>query len=170
MKKEQQEKKPTAVEGMIVTAVVTVGIITWILLGSLALNITSFFASLLFLWFWAGVEEANFDRWLPTLVGAFTGLLLALQIKYLPEELGTTGLIVSLLIVTLAVYVHIMDWIPVALNKAAMLFLTVFAAPPILDNIDPIELATAIGVGALFFGGFIKSLQLLMEKKETKKI
>ncbi|WP_205967769.1 hypothetical protein, partial [Paraglaciecola sp. 20A4] len=139
MKKEQQEKKPTAVEGMIVTAVVTVGIITWILLGSLALNITSFFASLLFLWFWAGVEEANFDRWLPTLVGAFTGLLLALQIKYLPEELGTTGLIVSLLIVTLAVYVHIMDWIPVALNKAAMLFLTVFAAPPILDNIDPIE-------------------------------
>ena len=170
MKKEQQEKKPTAVEGMIVTAVVTVGIITWILLGSLALNITSFFASLLFLWFWAGVEEANFDRWLPTLVGAFTGLLLALQIKYLPEELGTTGLIVSLLIVTLAVYVHIMDWIPVALNKAAMLFLTVFAAPPIIDNIDPIELATAIGVGALFFGGFIKSLQLLMEKKETKKI
>ena len=165
MTEEQQVKKPTVVEGMIVTSAITMGIIGWILLGSLALNVTSFFASFLFLWYWAGVEEAKFDRWLPTLVGAFTGLILALQIKYLPEAFGTAGLIVAILIVTLAVFVHIMDWVPVALNKATMLFLTVFAAPPILESINPIEVAIATAGGAIFFAGFVKLMQLAVEKK-----
>ena len=170
MKEEQQVKKPTPLEGLIITVVIVVASVICILLGSKLFNVTSFFASFLFLWYWAAIEEANFDRWLPTFIGAFTGLLLALQLKYLPMELGTTGMIVSILILVFAVYIHIMDWVPIALNKAAMLFLTVFAAPPILEIIDPIEVATAIALGALFFGSLIKLVQLVTPTKEPEKV
>ena len=49
---------PTPIGGLVITLVVIIAIAGWIFLGLKLLGITSFFASFLFFWYWAAVEEA----------------------------------------------------------------------------------------------------------------
>jgi uncharacterized paraquat-inducible protein A len=46
-----------------------------------------------------------------------------------------------------------------------MLFLTVLAAPILLEKLDPLEMAKAIGLGALYFGAIVKVLTMLSAPK-----
>ena len=48
---------------------------------------------------------------------------------------------------------------------AIMLFLTVLAAPILLEKLDPLEMAKAIGLGALYFGAIVKVLTMLSAPK-----
>jgi hypothetical protein len=145
--------------GFLILLVVIVGVVGWIILGGQFLGISSFFASFLFLWFWASVEKADFKRWLPTLVGALVGLALAWGPRILTEQLGTNGMILSLILICLAIYVQIMNWVPIAFNTSAMLYLTVFGAPALLAQMDPprvSEIVIAIIGGAVFFAALVK--------------
>jgi hypothetical protein len=49
-----------------------------------------------------------------------------------------------------------MNWIPIAVNRSTMLYLTVLAAPAILEKLNPLETAIAIAGGAVFFAGVVK--------------
>ncbi|MBK6721267.1 MAG: hypothetical protein IPG62_15705 [Sphingomonadales bacterium] len=53
----------------------------------------------------------------------------AWQSHWLAAQFGTQGLIASLIVIVVAVYLQIMNWVPIAINRSAMLFLTVLAAP-----------------------------------------
>jgi len=57
--------------GLLVLLLIVAAIVGWILLGS-KLGVTSFFASFLFLWYWAAVEQADFKQWPQCLCGAVT--------------------------------------------------------------------------------------------------
>lgn len=158
---------PTPVAGLVITIVVVVALVGWIFLGIKLLGISSFFASFLFFWYWAAVEEADLKQWPQSTIGAFVGLALAWQSHWLPAQFGTPGLIAGLLVIVTALYVQIMNWVPLAINRAAMLFLTVLAAPALLDKLDPVEMAKAIGLGALYFGGIVKLVTALSAPKKA---
>jgi hypothetical protein len=147
---------PTPVGGLIITIVVVIAVIGWILLGVKLLGISSFFASFLFFWYWAAVEDADLKQWLQSALGALLGLALAWQSHWLAGQFGTQGLITGLVVIVVAIYLQIMNWVPWAINRSAMLFLTVLAAPVILDKLDPFETAKAIALSALYFGGIVK--------------
>jgi hypothetical protein len=151
--------------GFLILLLVVVSLVVWIILGTKFLGIMSFFASFLFLWYWTSVEHVDFKQWPQSFLGAFAGLVLAWQSHALPVHYGTTGLIVGLLVIVAALYVQIMNWVPMLLNRSAMLFLTVFAAPALLDKLDFVEAATAIGLGAVFFAGVVKLAFMVAARK-----
>ena len=74
-------------------------------------------------------------------------------------------MIAGLIVIVVAVYIQIMNWVPLAINRSAMLFLTVLAAPVILDKLDPIEMLKAIALSALYFGGIVKLVSMVSPPK-----
>jgi hypothetical protein len=143
------------VNGILLLVLIVVGIVAWIIIGGTALAVKSFFASFLYVWYWANLEKADFKRIPASVIGALVGVGLAWGLKGLPAMYGNTGTIISLLIVVAALFVQIMGWLPIALNASAMLFLTVLAAPALLTNLDFIELTKAIVGGAAFFAALV---------------
>lgn len=157
---------PTPIGGLVITLVAIIAIAGWIFLGLKLLGITSFFASFLFFWYWAAVEEADLKQWLQSVLGALVGLALAWQSHWLAAQFGTQGLIASLIVIVVAVYLQIMNWVPIAINRSAMLFLTVLAAPLILEKLEPVETMKAIGLSALYFGAIVKLLAMISPTKQ----
>jgi hypothetical protein len=145
----------TPLNGFLIFLLVVGAVIGWILLGG-QFGVVSFFASFLFLWYWAAVEQADFKQWPQCLIGALVGLGLAWQSAYLPAHFGTPGMIVAIMVLLVAIYVQIMNWVPIAINRAAMLYLTVLAAPALLTKLNVPETALAITGGAVFFAGVVK--------------
>ena len=113
----------------------------------------------------AAVEQADMKQWPQSVLGAFVGLGLAWQSHWLPAQFGTPGLIAGLVVIVVALYIQIVNWVPIAINRSAMLFLTVLAAPILLEKLDPLEMAKAIGLGALYFGAIVKVLTMLSAPK-----
>lgn len=151
----QDNEKPGLVFAGTVFAIVLVAVVGWTMLGGLALGLTSLYAGFLFLWYWGekeGAELASFPR---SLAGALCGLGLAWLLKGAPAALGTAGLVLALVCVAAAVFVHIAKLLPFVINSAAMLFLTIGAAPIILSQTDFVELTASMMVGACFFGGIV---------------
>jgi hypothetical protein len=157
--------KLSPLHGFYILLLVLAIIVGWIAIGSMLLGITSFFASFLFLWYWAAVEQADFKQWPQCLAGALFGLLLAWASHYLPVRFGGAGLGVALALLVAAVYVQIMNWAPQVCNRSAMLFLTVLAAPALLEKLNLAETALAITGGALFVGGVVKLAMMAVARK-----
>ena len=144
----QKPAPPTPMVGLIITIVGIAVIAGWIFIGLKLLGISSFFASFLFFWYWAAVEEADLKQWPQSALGALVGLALAWQSHWLAGEFGTQGLIAGLIVIVIAVYIQIMNWVPLAINRSAMLFLTVLGLSALLghgytvDNRAQPEMAT----------------------------
>jgi hypothetical protein len=155
----------SAFNGFLVLLLIVFAVVGWVVIGSKLLGITSFFASFLFLWYWAAVEHADYGQWVQSLIGGLVGLLLAWQTAYLGAHFGVNGMIAGTLILIVAIYVQVMNWVPIAVNRSTMLFLTVLAAPALLAKLDPIETGLAIAGGAIFFAGVVKLAFLYAARK-----
>lgn len=143
-------------------------VILWLVVGGKLFGITSFFASFLFVWYWASVEHADFGQWLPSLGGALMGLALAWQARELPIQIGASVPYVALGVIALAIWFQLIGWFPLLFNRAAMLFLTLFAAPALLSILDPIESGLAIVLGAIYFAGVFKLIGAVAQRRAAK--
>jgi hypothetical protein len=164
----EQPAKLSPFNGFLILLLIIAAAVAWLVIGSKALGITSFFASFLFLWYWAAVENADFKQWLPCVIGALVGVGLAWQSAYLPANFGTPGMIAGIAVLLIAIYIQIMNWFPIAINRAAMLFLTVFAAPALLKQVNLVETSLAIVGGAVFFAGVVKFAFYYAARKQAK--
>jgi hypothetical protein len=163
-------EQPAAISpfnGFLIFLLVIGAAVGWLVIGTKALGITSFFASFLFLWYWAAVEQADFKQWPQCVIGALVGVGLAWQSAYLPTHFGNGGMIAGIAVLLIAIYVQIMNWVPIAINRAAMLFLTVMAAPALLKQLDVAETTMAIVGGAIFFAGVVKLAFLYAARKSA---
>jgi hypothetical protein len=154
--------------GLLIVLIGLAFIVLWLFAG-LKMGLTSFFAGFLFLWYWAAVEHLDFKQIPQSLIGALVGLLIAWQSHWLPVHYGTTGLIVALLIIVAAIYIQLMNWVPLAVNRSTMLYLTVLGAPALLDKLDVVETGGAILFGAVFFCGLIKLAFVFLARKAAPK-
>ena len=92
------------------------------------------------------------------------GLILAWQVVYLTGLYGSTGTIIGLLVMVAGIYLQIINVVPVLFNAAAMLFLTVAAAPLVQLKVNFINLGISTVVGGLFFAGFIEAVKWIATK------
>jgi hypothetical protein len=77
--------------------------------------------------------------------------------------------VAALSVVVLALYVQIMNWIPIAVNANAMLFLTVVAAPALLGSVDFLEVGEAVVLGAVFFAILVYLATLYVQWRERRR-
>lgn len=164
-----QTAVPGPVAGIGIIAVVVVAIAAWAVIGTALFSEATLFGGFLLLWHWANLEQLEMKRLPTTIAGALIGIALAWQVVYLTGFMGTNGLILGLLIMIVAIYLQIINAVPFLFNPAAMLFLTVAAAPLVQLKVDFAELALATVVGGLFFGLFIVSLQWLAARITSRK-
>lgn len=161
------EAAPSPIAGLGIVAIVVVAIIGWAILGSQIVDELSLFGGFLMLWHYANIEHLEVKRLLPALCGAVVGIVLAWQVVYLTQSMGSTGTIIGLLVMVAAIYLQIINIVPLLFNAAAMLFLTVAAAPLIQLKVNWINLGISTVVGGLFFAGFIEAVKWIATKLMT---
>jgi hypothetical protein len=157
---------PTLATGALITAVIVAAITGWVFLGPLALGITSLYASFLFGWYWISMEHGVFRQWLPCLLGALLGLAFNWAVHMLAPKLGMPGALIAILVALAAlIFVQVMNWLPVAVNRCTMLFITVLAAPALLEKMNFTEVAIAISGAAVYFAAVMKAVRLYTGRK-----
>jgi len=158
------EAPPGPLVGFIILLIVIALIVSWTMIGTALFSLTSFFASFLLLWFWANNEKLDIKRMPSAILGALYGIGLAYALHELPVRMGSTGLIIALLLVVVSLYVQICNWVPLVINTSAMLYLTVAAAPLILEHIDWKDMALATLLGGIYCGLFVEGAKWLAGK------
>lgn len=155
---------PGPVAGLGILAIVVVLVFAWAIIGTMLFSDLTLFGGFLLLWHWANLEALEIKRMPATIAGALVGIALAWQVIYLTQQMGSTGTIIGLLIMVAAIYIQIINVLPSLFNPAAMLFLTVAAAPLIQLKVDFAELAISTVVGGLFFGVAVEGLKRIAAK------
>jgi hypothetical protein len=153
----QAPAQMTVVSGLMLLGLIIAAIVVFEYVGGSFLGVKSFFASFTLLWYWATVEKAEFKGLIPSVVGALVGVGLAWQMQICLAKFGMpNGLLIGLVPIVIALFVVIMNWLPVALNGSAMLYLTVLGAPAFtVSKPDFVELCEAIVLGAIFFAAVV---------------
>jgi len=151
---------------IIVVVAVFVGLNSWI-------GIADFWAGFLFVLYWSGVEHMKMERLPHCIVGAALGLLVSYGLQTLPHAFGTLGIIIPLAVIILMVYCQVMSWLPILVNTATMLFLTVATIPALQMHGNFISVLSGFGIGVVFFvtlaiGG--NALKEKFTKHDSKKV
>ncbi|MFM8499362.1 MAG: hypothetical protein ACKOAN_05070 [Chakrabartia sp.] len=122
---------------------------------------TSLFGGFLMLWHYANVEQLDIKKLPQALAGAVMGIALSWQVVALTQAMGPQGTVIGLLVMLAAIYLQIIAALPFVFNVAAMLYLTVAAAPLVQLKVDFVDFALASVAGGLFFAGFVESVKWL---------
>ena len=155
---------PGPVAGLGITAIVVVLVFAWAVIGTMLFSDLTLFGGFLLLWHWANLEALEIKRMPATIGGALVGIALAWQVVYLTQQMGGTGTVIGLLVMVAGIYLQVINLLPMLFNAAAMLFLTVAAAPLIQLKVDFVELAIATVVGGLFFGLAVEAIKRIAAK------
>lgn len=127
-------------------------------------NIAEVWAGFLFILYWAGLQHLEMDKLLPSALGSLTGLALAYAMYILPSLLGGGGLAIAIGLIVIAVYCQIMGWLPVIINFATMIFLTVGTIPAVQQYTDLPKVFAALILGIIFIVICAGSSRLVMQK------
>ena len=135
--------------GVIVAVAALIGI-------GMALELSALHGGFLFVLYWTGFCHAEIEKFMPALVGSLGGLAMCYLLKTLPVTLGgTVGMAIALGLVLLAIYAIIMGWVPLLVNNAFMLFLTVGTIPALQEGITLSQMARAVVVAAIYVGALV---------------
>lgn len=155
---------PGPLAGLGIVAIVVLLVVGWAIIGTMLFSDLTLFGGFLLLWHWANLEQLDIKRMPVTIAGALVGIALAWQVVYLTQLMGGNGTLLGLLIMVAAIYLQVINVLPMLFNAAAMLFLTVAAAPLIQLKVDFAELAVATVVGGVFFGASVEALKWIAAK------
>ncbi len=161
--------RPGLRNGSLIFLVVVVAIVGLTALATAGFGLKSLFAAFLFAWYWANVEAMRFDRLPAALVGALVGVGLAWLLQVLPALHGQAGGLLALLAILVALFVQIQNWLPTLCNVSTMLFLTVMAAPVLVEKTDFLDVALSILLGAGFFAGLVRVGQMIAARQAAAK-
>lgn len=150
----QSASAMTPAKGLLVLLGVVVVVGGFIGLNA-ALGIKEFWGGFLFLLYWTGIEHGKFEKLPGLIVGSLFGLGLAYLLLALPLWLGEPGGLVFLGLILVVVYCQIMGWLSLAVNMAAMLFLTVGTIPAVQGGADFAGALAALLLGIVYFGGLL---------------
>lgn len=154
---------PGPLAAIAITFIIIALIVAWIAIaiGALGMSDTTLVGAFMFLWYWANNEQMQFNRLVPAMLGSLVGIGIAWLLWYGPAAHGGAGLAGALGVLILALYLDITKVLPIAVNTATMLFLTLAAAPLIQLQVDWVELVKSTVLGGLFFAGAVYGLQKL---------
>lgn len=150
----------TPARALLMLVAIAVAIAIYLSLAK-ALGLTEFWAGFLWLLYWAGIEQAQREKLLPSLLGSAIGLSSAYLMQLLPHAMGSAGLVIAVLSVAVIVFCQLMKWATVLANNASMLFLTVASIPHMLAGGNFPQMYAALAVGAAFFGGLLLTVEMV---------
>jgi hypothetical protein len=140
--------------GLILVAVVIVAIVGFVALGY-ALALSPLYAGFLLLWYWATVDKLDFKAAPATIAGTIGGAATAWALQLATQAESTTGIVVILALIVVALFMQVMNYLPFLFNSAFMLFLTVACAPLIQGGERFEQVAAVILLSAVYFGALI---------------
>lgn len=142
----------TPLQGAAVLAALMVALAALIGIG-LALELSAPYGGFLFVFYWVGICHSHMKQFMPAVIGALGGLALSYVFKILPLAFGSLlGSTLALCLLALAFYVLIMNWLPILVNQALMLFLTVGNIPVLLNETTLSAMALSVLIAAAFVG------------------
>ncbi|MDE2412299.1 MAG: hypothetical protein KGM18_11050 [Sphingomonadales bacterium] len=150
---------PGPLAGLAILLIVVVLIVAWIAIGLQFMTDTSLVGGFMLLWFWANNGQLEIGRLAPAIVGSVVGIGVAWLLVYAPTHFGGAGLTLGLAALLLALYLDIIKAVPMLVNNATMLFITLAAAPLIQLRVNWVELILSTVVGGLFFGLAVEALK-----------
>lgn len=128
------------------------------------IGIADFWAGFLFVLYWSSVEHLQEERLPHSIVGAVTGLLVSFAMQTLPHTLGTAGILIPLAAILGMIYCQVMGWLPMVVNTATMLFLTVATMPLLQTHGNFVSIFSGLGMGVAFFVTLVVGGSRLMAK------
>jgi hypothetical protein len=138
-------------KGLLVLGIVVVAVAAFIGISS-ALSLPSVYGGFLFVFYFTGLCHAAPDKFAPAVAGAFAGLATAFLLMYLPVAMGNLGMALALGLVLAAIYALIMGWVPLLVNNATMLFLTIGTIPALQQMATIAEMALSVLLAAVLIG------------------
>lgn len=161
---------PGPIAGIAITAVVIVLLVVWTLLA-VALHVppTELVGGYMLLWYWANNEQLQFKRLPAATIGALVGIAIAWFLIYATVKYGGAGTAIGLGLLILALYLDVIKALPIAINAATFLFVTLAAAPLVQLHVDWTQLVISTVFGGLFFGLVVEGLQRLAAKTAAAK-
>lgn len=155
---------PSPVAGLGIVVMVAIAIVAWAVIGGRLFQETSLFGGFLMLWHYANLEALDIKRLPQALAGAVVGIALSWQVVWLTQHMGPQGTLIGLFIMLAGIYLQVIAVLPMFFNAAAMLYLTVAAAPLVQLKVDFVDLMLATVAGGLFFAGFVECLKWIAAK------
>lgn len=152
---------PGPLAALVILVIVVILIVAWIAIGLQVIADTSLVGGFMLLWYWAACEKLEITRLPAAIIGAVVGIALAWFLVWGATHYSTAGLIAAILAVLLALYLDIRKAVPLAVNTATTLFLTLAAAPLVQLHVNWGELVLSTVVGGLFFGGAVECVKRL---------
>ena len=157
----------TPLQGAAVLAALMVALAALIGIG-LSLELSAPYGGFLFVFYWVGMCHSNMKQFVPAVIGALGGLALSYGFRILPLEFGSLlGSTLALCLLALAFYVLIMNWLPILVNQAFMLFLTVGNIPLLLNETTLSAMALSVVVAAVFAGVLMSLRNKLAARSPT---
>lgn len=138
-------------KGLLVLGVVVVAVAAFIGISA-ALGLPSVYGGFLFVFYFTGLCHAAPDKFAPAVAGAFCGLAMAYLLTELPVSMGTVGTAIALGVILAAIYALIMGWVPLLVNHAAMLFLTIGTIPALHQTATIAEMALSALLAVALIG------------------
>lgn len=136
-------KRPTVVQAMGMLVAIAVAVFGYATLCSV-LGIALIHGGFLFLFYWAGIRAAAFGELIPSALGALGGIGLAWLVMTLPAQMGTAGYAVIAVAIVACIFMMIRGHLPVLINNAFMLFLTVFTIPGVAGPTAFVQAAASV--------------------------
>jgi hypothetical protein len=155
----EEAPPPGKLAALAILAIVIVLIVAWIAIATQFIADTSLVGGFLLLWYWAIVEKLETARLPATIIGAVVGIALAWFLVWGAANYGGAGLGAALLLLLLTLYLDILKAVPLAINAATTLFLTLAAAPLVQLHVHWGELVLSTVAGGLFFGAVTEGLK-----------
>ncbi|MBY0300803.1 MULTISPECIES: hypothetical protein [Sphingomonas] len=137
-----------------ITLGVVVLIAGFLVLGA-ALGLAPLYAGFLILWYFGNIDMLD-DKALPVLcVGALAGAATAWLLQAGIVAAGAVGAVPALAVIVAAIFCQLLGWLPLVINRAYMLYVTVLAAPLLQQHERFDRVLLTIVVATVYFGGVV---------------
>ena len=147
----QEAPPPGKLAALLILVIVITLIVVWIMIATQFIADTSLVGGFMLLWYWAVVEKLETSRMTAAMIGAVVGIALAWFLVWGAATYGAVGLGSALALLLLTVYLDILKAVPLVINNATTLFLTLAAAPLVQLHVNWGELVLSTVAGGIFF-------------------
>ncbi|WP_160316171.1 hypothetical protein [Acetobacterium bakii] len=138
-------------EGIILSIILTIAIFTFSMVSG-RLGLVNVWAGCMFFWYWANVDHFKMDHIVENIVGSLVGILLCFGLYYVLHNYGMSVFEIAMIAVLLVVlFFCITEFLPIILNKATFLFITVLTAHQFLTECNYLDLLISYAFGAVWF-------------------
>lgn len=138
-----------------VILVVVVFLLAAYLIGGAMLHVAPLYSGLFFAVYWGNIRKAQLNEWVPAVLGALGGTLLAWGLVLGKTHYGVPGLLLMLGLIILALYLDIIQALPQVFNASFMIYLTLCGIPSVVVDGDYVMIMVAMIGAAVLFGGAV---------------